>query len=230
MPLLTEKEEASVRNSIADVASRADEAIKGASNAREAMAFVKSLHASIDKVTSVWTTGDPKPECQPGCSYCCTARVEVSDPEALRIAEHVGGLPTERQGALAAALVHQSELRAGASPYARVRCAFLEQDLCSIYEHRPASCRKGHSLSQKACQNNEPLIPQNLSVVLRCEILIAGTNQSYQSNGFPAGRNELSASVLAAILAVDGAKEWYSGKPLLQAASIAETASLGDAA
>lgn len=224
MQPLNEKEQAQVRSSMAGVASRASEVIQRSANGAHAVEFVVSLHASIDKVMATLTAGEPKPDCKPGCAFCCEARVEVSDPEALHIARHVLGLPAARQKALTTALATQSKLRSGASPYARVPCAFLDRGLCSIYEHRPASCRKAHSLSLKACSDNEPLVPQDLGTALQCEVLIAGTNAGYVSSSLPAGRNELSTAVLAAVSSAEKVHDWYRGKPLLQpsAASAAE--------
>jgi Fe-S-cluster containining protein len=86
--------------------------------------------------------------------------------------------------------------------------------LCSIYSIRPSVCRKAHSLSVKACETGASLIPQNLTRVVQCEALSAGTNEAFKRVGLPASRHELSAAVLAA-LAENAEEAWYQGKPLL---------------
>jgi hypothetical protein len=222
LQLLTEKEQAQVRSSIAGVADRAAAAIGQSADGWRAVEFVVSLHSSIDTVMTALSAGDSKPDCKPGCAFCCGARVEVSDPEALHIARHLMGLPAARQQTLFSALTAQSKRRSGASPFERITCAFLAQDLCSIYEHRPAACRKAHSLSLKACSDNEPHVPQNLSAAVNCEVLIAGTNEGYLSSGLPASRHELSAAVLAAVTSGETVHNWFRGESLLHQAQQAK--------
>ena len=213
--MLSDQEQTSVRSAISGVASRAGQVLQQAADAGQAVAVVRSLHSGIDSVVSAWTAGDPAPMCKPGCCFCCSARVEVTDPEALHLAQHVQGLPAARRQALALALAQQLQQRAQAGPGARVPCAFLEQDLCSVYHHRPAACRKAHSLALEACAQHQPQVPQNLVVALRCEVLMEGTRQAYLSSGLPAGKHELSAAVLAALGAADAAGAWHAGTPLL---------------
>ncbi len=224
--MLTKEEEARVRESLAGVARRASEAIRLAPDAWQAIGLVKSLHASIDEVSQVWRTDDPKPECKPGCSHCCNARVEVSDPEAFHIGRKLLGLPASELEELTSRLRFNAELRASSnSP--RVPCAFLDHDMCSIYEHRPSTCRKAHSLSVKACANQEALIPQSLNVVLQQEVLIEGTNRAYLGSNLPSNKNELSAAVLAVLAAGANADDWYNGKPLLQPPAVGPNGPVG---
>ena len=230
MNALSETEQARIRRSIEAVASRAGQAIGQAPDAWRAVAFVESLHSSIDKVMATWNSADPRPACSPGCSFCCNAKVEVSDPEALHIARHLLDVPAARRTALASRLAVQAELRSRALPHAQVPCAFLEEGLCAIYAHRPAPCRKAHSLSRDACSTNQPRIPQALAVAVQCEVLIAGTHQGYRSRGLPAGRHELSEAVLAALSSVSGLAEWYDGTPLCPPSSTGAAAGGGDVA
>ena len=107
--------------------------------------------------------------CKMGCAACCRMMVPLSPPEAFSLSTYVEQLPPddrdrimkrlseslellEREG-----LLNQLEQIAGAStPLSddqlepinrayytlRMPCPFLENELCSIYEARPAACRE----------------------------------------------------------------------------------------
>ncbi len=103
--------------------------------------------------------------CGPGCGACCRQVVPISEAEAIYTAELVDAMPPEgrrrvRQrfadaiGALGepvlallrdtANLKSQESRRAlHAAYFARgVACPFLENESCSIHQHRPAACRE----------------------------------------------------------------------------------------
>lgn len=107
--------------------------------------------------------------CQKGCAACCRMLVPLSPPEAFTLREFVLALPREQQERIAARLAHTKSVllaqglwsqlvELGESPqtpddhslepinqayYAlRMPCPFLEDDLCSIYDERPAACRE----------------------------------------------------------------------------------------
>ena len=215
--MLTREEESQVAETLARISSRAEEAIGSAPDAWHAITFVRSLHSNIDAVSRTWEAGDQSSECQPGCAHCCSARVEVSDPEALYIANQMLALPQSQIEQISSKLRINSELRSS-SGLVRVPCAFLDRNMCVIYEHRPSVCRKAHSLSVKACETQEASIPQRLGLTLQHEVLIKGTNRGYVANGLPANNNELSVAVLAVLENGANAADWYNGKPLLEPA------------
>lgn len=193
---------------------RASQALGRANDAAQAVAFVGTLHGNLDAVITASEAAGPPPDCKPGCAYCCHARVEVSDPEALHIAAGLQQMPESAQQALIERL-HLKARDDGVSLRQRLPCAFLRDGLCSIYAIRPAVCRKAHSLSAQACESGADDIPQDLNRVIRCEVLMAGTREAYDSVGLPASRHELSAAVLAA-LGRDALADWHRGKPLLE--------------
>jgi uncharacterized protein len=217
--MLTHEDKSRVRSSISAIATRTSRIVQGATDPWQAICFVKSLHTSIDKVVASVQTDVRQAECKPGCAFCCSARVEASDAEALHIARAIQDLPAARQEELLEALRYQSAERSKADDSARIPCSFLENDRCSIYSDRPATCRKAHSLSAKACEAQATQIPQNLAVALQCEVLIAGTNEGFRSSGLPATAIELSAAVLAALMTDSAAERWYHGQSLLQSHS-----------
>jgi Fe-S-cluster containining protein len=107
--------------------------------------------------------------CQMGCAACCRMLVPLSAPEAFALREYVEQLPTERRTHLfnrlsntknrlkreglwdrlndvaeATKPVPDEELDPiNRSYYAlRIPCPYLENEMCSIYEARPAACRE----------------------------------------------------------------------------------------
>jgi Fe-S-cluster containining protein len=107
--------------------------------------------------------------CRKGCAACCRMMVPLSAPEAFALREYVRSLPDERQQRISTRLARAKSLllaqglwrrllelgeTTGAPDddelepvnrdyYAlRMPCPFLEDEVCSIYEERPAACRE----------------------------------------------------------------------------------------
>lgn len=96
--------------------------------------------------------------CRQGCSHCCHQRVGVTVPEVLAI---FAALVATRSSAELGQLQERVE-RAYRATRGLTRdernspehpCPLLENDLCSIYEVRPLSCRGVHSLDEQACKS-----------------------------------------------------------------------------
>ena len=107
--------------------------------------------------------------CRMGCAACCRMMVPVSPPEAFALRDYVEQLPgdqrdriftrlaetknvLQKQGLLnrlhdvanASKPIPDEELDPVNRAYYALRlpCPFLENELCSIYEARPAACRE----------------------------------------------------------------------------------------
>ena len=107
--------------------------------------------------------------CRMGCAACCRMLVPVSPPEAFSLLEYVEQLPNERRTAVEGRLeaskatlaehgllprlqavadadhpIPDEELEPLNRAYYALRhpCPFLEHEMCSIYEARPAACRE----------------------------------------------------------------------------------------
>ncbi len=115
------------------------------------------------------TDAGKTPSCRKGCAACCRMLVPLSAPEAFALGEWVRSRPTDQQDRIGARLAEAktqllsqglwarlSELcNALEQPnddalevvnreyYAlRLACPFLEEEVCTIYEARPAACRE----------------------------------------------------------------------------------------
>lgn len=107
--------------------------------------------------------------CKRGCAACCRMLVPVSAPEAFALMDFIRSLPPENLERIATRLEQTKSLlishglwhrllELGESAQApddtalepinqdyyalRVACPFLEDEVCSIYEERPAACRE----------------------------------------------------------------------------------------
>jgi Fe-S-cluster containining protein len=107
--------------------------------------------------------------CKKGCAACCRMMVPIAAPEALALTEFIRLLPGEQQERIAQRLATSKsillahglwhrlvEIGESSQPpdddalepinqqyYAlRMPCPFLEDEICSIYEQRPAACRE----------------------------------------------------------------------------------------
>lgn len=107
--------------------------------------------------------------CQKGCAACCRMLVPLSAPEAFTVQAWVQKLPTEQRTKIFARYAQAKSLllshglwqslialgNASEQPedqaldelnrayyVLRVPCPFLEDEVCSIYEERPAACRE----------------------------------------------------------------------------------------
>ncbi len=139
-----------------------------------------------------------KISCREGCGACCRQIVPVAEAEAVYIAELVADLPAPRQAyirqrfqeALAAlgeefverlhdtSKCHElaERRRLGEEYFNRgIPCPFLDQERCSIYQHRPMRCREYLVTSPaENCSNPSPEtvrpvdVPVQLSRILFC--------------------------------------------------------------
>lgn len=107
--------------------------------------------------------------CRKGCAACCRLLVPLSPPEAYALMEFIRSLPARQQERISTRMAQAKsvllshglwhrllELGESSQPpdddalepinqdyYAlRMPCPFLEDDMCSIYEERPAACRE----------------------------------------------------------------------------------------
>lgn len=215
MGMLTEEEKNALLESVQRVRDVAVRALRQLPNSSHAIAFVANLHRGVDLVAMRSAKAGPTPECRAGCAYCCRVRVEATEPEIFRISQMLGVLPPVQFSALVDRLRSHLAQAGAVQGQERQDCPFLENKLCTIYEVRPATCRKAHSLSVRKCQMLALELPQNLYLLLHSEALMLGTAEAYRELNLPASPHELVAAVLTA-LAEPGAKErWYNGQSLL---------------
>jgi Fe-S-cluster containining protein len=209
--MLSNDEQAAFLASIEGVCRKAANHLGSNLNASSAVGFAANLQRSVDKV--VQQAGDPKPECKPGCAWCCSLFVEATEPEIFLIAREIRkGAPEEVQAILETLRVRAAVTKDDAKNLRRRDCAFLKNKRCSIYEVRPSTCRKAHSLSAESCGNFASEIPQKLEILLGAEALIQGTADAYRQLKLHASAHELCNAVLLALSDDTAEARWYNGE------------------
>lgn len=114
----------------------------------DAASIVHSFHFELDseigRLRLKRADLDKDVKCGQGCSYCCYSMVDISRDEAVLIK---GMIKEEKIDIDMFRLKHQAKSKSlkewGKLKPKQKRCVFLdESDLCMIYKHRPAACRK----------------------------------------------------------------------------------------
>ncbi len=162
--------------------------------------------------------------CELGCSYCCHQRVEIRPYEAFVLAEHVRTRMTAAEQAdVKSRLVAN---RARIAPFAPLQhtqagiaCALLVNGACSVYEARPAACRKYYSLSVDTCRGafehpTEPLTGPLEDDTLRIagNAVVLGYAKGIEESGRDANRYELHAALLEALENPKASRRYRDGK------------------
>jgi Fe-S-cluster containining protein len=162
--------------------------------------------------------------CARGCNFCCHQRVEIRPYEAFVLAEFIDRTMTEAaQGAVRARLAANrariAPLTAGAHTAAGLGCALLQDGVCSVYEARPAACRKYYSLSVDTCREAylHPTLPltgplEDDNLRLAGNAVALGFARGVEESGRDANRYELHAAVLEALDNPKAAKRYRDGK------------------
>jgi hypothetical protein len=140
--------------------------------ADDAAGLVMVMHAQLDAAigerNAEAAAKGLKIACGAGCTACCTSPLLVSEGEAVTVAEWLADHADVRTQFLlaypawkaaagdvgaAVARARNDDERAAAARELRMRavmCAFNREGLCTIYEARPARCRKVHALDTNA--------------------------------------------------------------------------------
>ena len=141
--------------------------------------------------------------CERGCNYCCHQRVEIRPYEAFVLAGHI-------RARMTAASQHTQ---------AGIACALLVDGACSVYEARPAACRKYYSLSVETCRDaflrpaeplTGPLEDDNLRLAGNAVAL--GYARGVEESGRDTNRYELHGALLEALENPKSLKRYRDGK------------------
>ena len=142
-------------------------------------------------------------ECAEGCSYCCHLRIEIRPHDAFVLAHHIEQkLVAERRAAILGrvednlrrieTLSREQHVRAG------LGCALLDNERCSVYAARPATCRKYHSVSVAQCRDafDDPSAPlardiEHEQVRLAGNAVALGHAQGLEDAGYDCALYEL---------------------------------------
>jgi Fe-S-cluster containining protein len=175
-------------------------------------------------------------ECHEGCSLCCTLRVDVFAHEVLIIADHIlARFSPERISEILERLDAHADRVLPLTPFQHatrnVVCPLLKDGRCSVYEVRPLSCRRHHSLDYGACQftydhpadlefpgaHHRPLFRALSEAMQR-------VGQVYLEQGFDMTIYELGTALVEALSSDECRERWHEGSPAFVHASVTPSA------
>jgi len=162
--------------------------------------------------------------CREGCIFCCFNLVEVTPPEALRLAHYVDrNFTREEKDALMARLTRSLRLKAGKSKKELVRlrrrlpCSLLQGGRCSAYRLRPLVCRAMHAFDPGPCEVElkKGKLRPNEYYAHRYEFvwpISSGLQNGCRELGCQSGVLDLEAALRDALSQENPAARWISGK------------------
>jgi len=119
---------------------------------------LKRAYLRFDKIIATAIEESPtKTACKAGCFYCCYYKVEVKAHEMLLIHEHMKknlapALSTQILNSAAENAEAIRPLTAQEHLARNIKCPFLIENQCSIYDVRPFRCRSFHAVKVDSCE------------------------------------------------------------------------------
>ena len=175
-------------------------------------------------MVETYATGE-KVACQAGCWWCCSfTYIAASAPEVLRIAEYLREHRSPAELAtLGKRLAQREERIRGMSEerrkYARIPCALLVDNRCSVYAVRPLSCRGATSSDAAACESSYrsgwtrpiPNGPRHLGITVDIR---DGVGEGLERVGLDGEDLDLTIALRIALETPDAGERWLAGEPV----------------
>jgi Fe-S-cluster containining protein len=175
------------------------------------------LNSNVDK--SIEELGPVPIACRKGCSHCCNIWVSATAPEVLTLAAVV-----RRQGDSTIERIREANEVTKLYPFETRDshphpCPLLENDLCTVYEHRPKACRLAASADANICERsyrnttNENIPTPFLYLMGRNAYALAFA-AALKKVALPHHAYELNAALVRALDTEHAERRWLSGEDI----------------
>jgi hypothetical protein len=181
---------------------------------------VRFLHAKVD--ATLQSLRALRVDCKKGCAHCCRVWVSATIPEVLFIAKSI----RRRNDVALGERVGAAHRVTGAHDFiSRQRlhhqCPLLSDDLCSVYETRPVSCRFWASTNVAAClrvfrQSTGETVPTPMSHLKGRGAYEIALSLALKHVGLPHYYYELNAALTRALERVDAETAWLGGEDVFR--------------
>lgn len=153
--------------------------------------------------------------CRAGCTWCCHFSVDVRAVEVLSILDFVERtLTPEEQSRVYSEVRANSATLEGLDDMERMRhnvkCPFLSQGRCSIYDARPQTCRNYHATDVAGCQasyedpDNFEIDPEFAPMVYQAGAAhVDAFTRAMREAGYDTNVYELNCALAAALSSPD---------------------------
>jgi Putative zinc- or iron-chelating domain len=177
---------------------------------------VRFLHAKVEATMRAMRA--PPVDCKKGCAHCCRVWVSATIPEVLFIAK---SLRRRNEAALAERVGAAHRITGAHDFVSRQRlhqqCPLLTDDLCSVYETRPVSCRFWASTNVAAClrvfrQSSAETVPTPMIHLKGRGAYEIALSLALKHVGLPHYYYELNAALARALERSDAERAWLGGE------------------
>lgn len=171
----------------------------------------------------------PPVACRAGCAWCCSKSVAVSPPEVLRIAAYLRVTHSVAELAAVqeriAALDDQTRTMSSLQrAQARLPCALLADQRCSVHSVRPLTCAGWNSIDVNECKadwldpESSDEITANVVQIEAFQAMRLGMDIGSGELGLENDTLELTTGLRIALDTPDAAERWLAGERLFAAA------------
>ncbi len=193
-----------------------------------AVNLVEHLLKKIDGlVNSATRERKVKFDCKEGCASCCSLRVELWEPEVIYVANNIKNLPQAQQEQIVRDLeIFVAKVKGLTSTERRalnLPCAFLKNNGCSIYNFRPFSCRKWHSLDVNSCNTLAGRVLGDEELFTKSNAVMRGFAKAFERNGLALRPAEFGQALLLALTDDSVLDRWMKGEEVFPALPEYET-------
>lgn len=149
--------------------------------------------------------------CKAGCSWCCHFSVDVRAVEVFNILELMQSAFTadeqqQLRAEIAANALVLSQLDEMQRMQHNIKCPFLREGRCSIYQARPQTCRNYHATNSAGCQksfeepDNFDIAPEYAPMVYQAGAAhVDAFSKAMQEAGYDIAAYELNTALSEAL-------------------------------
>lgn len=195
--------------------------------------LMTQAYSSFDRNVEIQEEGMPPLACRKGCATCCTLRVTATAPEVLMIGRYVlwaRDLLAEIGIDLPARIETADARTRGLGEQQRValrlRCPYIHDGSCVIYQVRPLACRGHASYDVRACveaaAGRTVEIPYSAPHMTVRSLVQNAMQSALRDAGLAFGVYELNHAVLLALRDQSACRAWLSGTDVFAPALVSE--------
>lgn len=188
---------------------------------------------SFERNVEIQAEGMPPLACHKGCATCCTLRVTATAPEVLMIGRYVRwsddkfkSVGIDLPARIAEADAKTRGLDEAERVALRLRCPYIQDGICLIYQVRPLACRGHASYDVRACveaaAGRTDEIPYSGPHMTVRSLVQNAMQSSLRDAGLAFGLYELNHAVNIALQNDNGCEEWLSGSDVFAPAAVTE--------
>ncbi|QJD29182.1 YkgJ family cysteine cluster protein [Methylococcus geothermalis] len=189
--------------------------------------------SSFDRNVEIQAEGMPPLACHKGCATCCTLRVTATAPEVLMIERYVRwsddrfkSIGIDLPARIDAADARTRDLDEAGRVALRLRCPYIEDGVCLIYQVRPLACRGHASYDVRACVEAAAGLTGEIPYSAPHRVVRSLVQNAMQSSlrdaGLAFGLYELNHAVCIALQNDTCCEQWLAGADVFAAAAINE--------